>query len=282
MRMHLRVAKHTRTARQHAMNPRPQEDMTGHTGALAEGDHSRAPKRGSILQMTNPTDKEKDAVEAVFEELLSDANGELAKLLWDVRTGAYSHDTEPAQVDAAKDLVMRAIRCAAKQYMLQAELGSLALMDGLTGLYNRRAFEALAERQLKLARRFGRSLLLFFVDVDGLKQINDSLGHIQGDLALKRTARILERTFRDSDVIARMGGDEFAALAVEASGESEEAILGRLRRFTRMSNAEETAFALSLSVGMARFDRRCSISIMDLMARADQAMYEDKHRQTMG
>ena len=102
--------------------------------------------------------------------------------------------------------------------MLQSELSSLALTDELTGLYNRRGFICLSEVQLKLARRSGCDMVLFFIDVDGLKQINDSFGHSEGDNALIRTAEVLRMTFRESDVLARIGGDEFGALAIEASG----------------------------------------------------------------
>ena len=151
-------------------------------------------------------------IDDVFQGLLSQANRELASLLRDVRTesqGVMPGDTGSQQVS---ELLMRAVRCAAKQYMLQAELGSLALTDDLTGLYNRRGFMALAERQLKLGRRSGRGTLLFVVDVDHLKQINDTFGHREGDLALKCVAEAMEQTFRDSDVVARLGGDEFAVL----------------------------------------------------------------------
>jgi PleD family two-component response regulator len=83
------------------------------------------------------------------------------------------------QAGRVSELLMRAVRCAAKQYMLQAELGNLAVTDELTGLSNRRGFMALAERQLKLGRRTDRGILLFMIDVDRLKQINDSFGHLE-------------------------------------------------------------------------------------------------------
>jgi diguanylate cyclase (GGDEF)-like protein len=174
---------------------------------------------------------------------------------------------------------MRAVQCAAKQYMVQEELGTLALKDELTGLYNRRGFHALAERQLKLGRRSGREMLLFFIDVDGLKQINDSLGHTEGDRALSRTAEALKETFRESDIIARHGGDEFAVLAIETSGHSEAAIIERLHRYlgtSSPSNAGETQSDISLSIGVARFDHDNPVSIDELMAQADQAMYGQK------
>ncbi len=178
------------------------------------------------------------------------------------------------------ELLMRAVRCAAKQYMLQAELGNLALTDELTGLYNRRGFMAVAERQLKLGRRSGRGMLLFVMDVDRMKHINDSFGHSEGDRALKRTADALEETFRDSDVVARLGGDEFAVLAIEASGHSEAALKTRLFECLRAIGAEQPGYEISLSFGVARFDPSNSTSIGELMVKADQAMYERKRRRS--
>jgi diguanylate cyclase (GGDEF)-like protein len=146
-------------------------------------------------------------------------------------------------------------------------------------LYNRRGFLALGERQLKLGRRSGREILLFFADVDGLKQINDELGHAEGDLALVRAGQVLEKTFRDSDVIARFGGDEFAVLALEVSGHSESTIRARLEQNLKELNARHSRYTLSISLGAVRFDPvspRSPTSIEQLMIRADEAMYEEK------
>src|SRR6266849_6058391 len=224
--------------------------------------------------------KDNRVFDDVFQALLSEANRELASLLRDVRT--ESHGTLPGETRSQQvgELLMRAVRCAAKQYMLQAELGNLALTDELTGLFNRRGFMALAERQLKLGRRSGRGMMLFVMDVDDLKQINDSFGHSEGDRSLKSTAQVLEKTFRDSDVIARLGGDEFAALAIEASGHSEDTIRARLSEYLGTISAKESRCAISLSVGWARFDPRSRASIGELLVQADQAMYEQKRRRT--
>ncbi len=223
---------------------------------------------------------ENERTDDVFQALLSEANRELASLLRDVRT--ESHGTFPGDTRSqpVSELLMRAVRCAAKQYMLQAELSNLALTDELTGLYNRRGFMAIAERQLKLGRRSGRGMLLFVMDVDRLKQINDSFGHFEGDHALKRTADALEETFRDSDVVARLGGDEFAVLAIEASGHSEATIKTRLFECLKSIRAEQSRYEISLSLGVARFDPRNRTSIGELMVKADQAMYEQKRRRS--
>ena len=162
--------------------------------------------------------------------------------------------------------------------MLQAELRNLALTDELTGLHNRRGFLALGEQQLKLARRSERGVFLFFADLDGLKQINDSFGHLEGDLALIRTAKVLKETFRESDVIARVGGDEFAILAIEASDQNEATIRNRLQKNLRSCHVGESRYILSLSMGVACFNPRRSTSIRQLMAEADHAMYEQKRR----
>ena len=223
---------------------------------------------------------EKERTDDVFHALLSEANRELASLLRDVRTESDGTSPGDTRGQPISELLMRAVRCAAKQYMLQAELGNLALTDELTGLHNRRGFMALAERQLKLGRRSGRGMLLFVMDVDRLKQINDSFGHSEGDLVLKRTAGVLEETFRDSDVVARLGGDEFAVLAIEASGHSEATIKARLFECLKSINAEQSRNEISLSLGVARFDPNNRASIGELMVKADQAMYEQKRQRS--
>jgi two-component system cell cycle response regulator len=136
---------------------------------------------------------------------------------------------------------------------------------------------ASATHQLKVAQRNGQNLLLFFCDVDNLKRINDSCGHQEGDLALIRAADAMEQTFRGSDLLARFGGDEFAALATEA-GQNHEVILARLEENLQKANADRSHASLSLSVVLARFDPTCPTSLGELMSRADQAMYEYKIR----
>jgi len=219
-----------------------------------------------------------ETLDKVFQCLLREANRELATLLRDVRDGSNAELLGGAGSRAIRDLLRRALQCATKQYMLQTELGNLALMDELTELYNRRGFLALAERQLKLARRAGRSVLLFFIDVDGMKEINDVFGHAEGDAALKCTAEALETTFRDSDVIARFGGDEFAALAIEASGQNEATIRDRLTEYLKSASHKDSSCEFSVSLGTARFDPWNPTSIRELIAEADRAMYEQKRR----
>lgn len=222
----------------------------------------------------------KEPVDMGFEELLADARRQLTKLLRDVNSARQAGGDRNTNGLRGGELLRRAVHCAATQYLLQTELENLALKDELTGLYNRRGFHALAQRQMKLGRRSGRGMLLFFIDVDGLKTINDSRGHAEGDRLLKRTAEILMKIFRDSDIVARLGGDEFAVLAIEASGHSESAIIARLQRYLRAANVREAGPNIFLSVGMARFDHGSPASIAELLAQADLAMYRQKWSRT--
>ena len=160
---------------------------------------------------------------------------------------------------------------------LQAELRRMSVTDDLTGLNNRRGFFMLAEQEMKLARRLKKDLLLVFVDLDDFKSINDTHGHQVGDQALAETAEILRTTFRESDVLARLGGDEFVALAMFSPEEPDDVIETRLHQTLAEHNARAgRRYALSISTGAARFDARNVQSLAELMAIADDALYEKK------
>jgi len=174
------------------------------------------------------------------------------------------------------DELMRAVRRAVRQCLLDNELCSLALTDDLTGLHNRRGFLALAHQQLKHAYRNSQEVLLFCADLDNLKFVNDSFGHQEGDQAIIRTAEALRHTFRNSDILARFGGDEFCVLAMEATRYSERAIQERLKENLRRCNAGETRYSLSLSIGVARFEPFHAATVEELMSEADRKMYEQK------
>jgi diguanylate cyclase (GGDEF)-like protein len=210
------------------------------------------------------------------EPLLYEANQELALLLHDYRNLPPPASESSAQAECLHHLLSRAVQCALKQNALQQELLTGSFTDELTGLYNRRGFMRLAEQQLKLAGRTQCGFTLFFIDVDGLKQINDTFGHPTGDSALICTAEALSATFRDSDILARLGGDEFAALAIESSGDHESAIASRLSEKLKFVNSHESRYLLSLSVGAVRFDPKVPSSLVELINLADQAMYRAK------
>ena len=159
----------------------------------------------------------------------------------------------------------------------EAALQSLSLIDELTGLYNRRGFLAVTEQHLAFIRRNEKVPVILYADLDGLKEINDSMGHQEGDRALVAVAEIFKETFRSSDILARLGGDEFVVLAAIDPEEEAESIKHRLQEHFQAANKRRNrAYDLSISVGLAHFDDEENHSIEELMARADQAMYEDK------
>lgn len=166
---------------------------------------------------------------------------------------------------------------------MEQDLETMALTDQLTGLYNRRGFINLAERQLKLSKRSKQTILLFFADIDRMKWINDNLGHEDGDKALINTARILVKTFRESDIISRVGGDEFAILAIDTDEKTAEGLLERLHKIINKCNLRKgRKYDLSISIGYATFDPRHHDSLDELMSRADMHMYEDKKNKKIG
>ncbi|MDO9559471.1 MAG: diguanylate cyclase [Syntrophales bacterium] len=160
---------------------------------------------------------------------------------------------------------------------MEEEIKMLAITDQLTGLYNRRGFIALSEQQLKIAERAESRLLLLFADLDGMKWINDTLGHVKGDEALVGVADILKKVFREADIVARVGGDEFAVLALGTSVEYPEILKDRLQQqFDLYNSREKRDYILSLSVGIVESDPKSIVSIDGLMSRADERMYENK------
>ena len=162
---------------------------------------------------------------------------------------------------------------------LEDHLSAMSITDELTGLYNRRGFMTLSQQQLKVAERANTQMFLFFVDLDKMKQINDGLGHHEGDRALAETAAILKETFRESDIIGRMGGDEFAILAINTADETREVLINRLyntlEAYNKLGNRK---YQLSLSMGIAHYDPGTPCSLDELMAQADTLMYEEKKK----
>lgn len=165
-------------------------------------------------------------------------------------------------------------------------LKALSLVDELTGLYNRRGFMTLADQEMKIAHRMKRRLYFLFADLDGLKEINDRFGHMEGDQALTDTAQVFRETFREPDIIARLGGDEFVVLALEVRQEVRENILvERLEnRLTAFQHKKNRPYHFSVSIGTAAFNPQSPDSLEALLSLADQRMYQAKRekRQLIG
>ena len=162
----------------------------------------------------------------------------------------------------------------------EERLYSMTITDELTGLYNRRGFLTLSDQQLKQANRDNKKMFLMSSDLDYLKLINDHLGHKAGDRALTNTANILKETFRESDVIARMGGDEFIVLGMVTPYYGIQTLTKRLKENLNVHNslADEPLEDISLSFGFALYDPSQPCSIEELLTNADELMYIDKRK----
>jgi diguanylate cyclase (GGDEF)-like protein/PAS domain S-box-containing protein len=178
--------------------------------------------------------------------------------------------------DAGCLVVLRDI--TERRQMLET-IRTLSLTDELTGLLNRRGFTTLAEQQLRTSVRTRNRLWLFFADLDGLKDINDRLGHEAGDRALCEIARLLRTgLFREADLVGRLGGDEFAILATEISRTDGDDVVKRVDDAVRRANQTPgREFALSLSTGVAVFDPERPQTLDELIGEADRRMYQEKH-----
>lgn len=175
------------------------------------------------------------------------------------------------------EVLVRSIRYAIERHRLLEQVRQLAIVDDLTGLANRRGFSLLCQHHFDLANRNHLQLRLLFIDVDSFKAINDTFGHQEGDRALGDVAALLVRTFRKSDVIGRVGGDEFCVLLTEGALEGARISTDRLRSSLLAINAAaQRPYQLSLSVGIGVYDPDQPTSFEGLMKQADQAMYAEK------
>jgi diguanylate cyclase (GGDEF)-like protein len=159
---------------------------------------------------------------------------------------------------------------------MQQELQALALRDELTGLLNRRGFEPIAEQQLRVAERAGTSVALLFCDVDGLKRVNDELGHPTGSRLIIDAADAIRTAIRQSDVPARYGGDEFCVLLL-GGDEAAQAVVDRIaREVDRVNSTASMPYTLSLSIGTAVSTPGDRPSLARLLSEADDHMYREK------
>jgi len=161
----------------------------------------------------------------------------------------------------------------------EEQLRELSLLDELTGLHNRRGFLVLATQQIKIADRMKQKAILVFADMDNLKQVNDTLGHKEGDQALIDIANILKGALRASDIIARWGGDEFVGLTLESVENAGEVVLSRLQENVAAHNRRgERAHTLSISFGVTFYDPERPCALEELLERGDKQMYEQKQK----
>lgn len=175
------------------------------------------------------------------------------------------------------NILARSLRYAIERDRLHRELHRRAIIDDLTGLYNRRGFFTLGDQEFKRSKRQHNNFLIVFTDLDGLKLINDTFGHVQGDQLIIEAAKFLKETFRDSDIIARIGGDEFVILAHENTKDSSTALKKRLEdELDKYNRRKKLKNRLSLSLGIAAFSPETTATLDQLLSKADSLMYLHK------
>jgi len=211
-------------------------------------------------------------------ETLSDGKERIREIYEDSLKGHFLVSSTPLYDSYQKPYgVVEVARDITELKKLEEKLQRAVITDELTGLHNRRGFTILSEQQLNVASRDNRMLTLLYADLDNMKQINDNFGHAAGDTALVDAAHILRNSFRKSDVIGRIGGDEFAVL-LAGNPDSDNVIIEHLRNNVRIFNARnERSYELSLSTGIAHYDPEHSCTLDELLDRADRAMYEQKN-----
>ena len=221
-----------------------------------------------------------------FEEELTRLKEQIMPAVW--RDGSWRGEaiglklngsTSPLEISISSvdgGGLVQVVRDITERKNLEETLRNSSLKDDLTGLFNRRGLLKQAAPYFDFARRQKESLLLLFIDLDGMKRINDEFGHNEGDNALINTAAILNRSFRSSDIIARLGGDEFTVLVTDLNANKEDAI-ARLNENLKAYNAVETrGHKLSFSIGVATLEPERMTCFEELLEQADQAMYEQK------
>lgn len=192
-------------------------------------------------------------------------------------TLAHQRSAEVFAVQAA--VAMENARHYEELKELNARLEHMAITDELTGLYNRRGFLTLGSEQLYYFRRHNIDSLLLYIDLDNFKEINDTLGHAEGDRALKAYAEILKASVRKSDLIGRMGGDEFVILSGKSEEQSRSAITERIeKRLNEYNQSNRAEYLLGATIGASSAIQPSELDLEDMIQRADRELYQWKRR----
>lgn len=179
-------------------------------------------------------------------------------------------------VQFAAELEERVRNRTAELEKANEEIRRLSVTDELTGLNNRRGFYLLAEQELRIAHRHRRDCVLAFLDIDGLKRVNDEQGHDVGDIFITDVARVLSATLSDSDILARIGGDEFLVLVTDSEGDPAMIKRRLVRAFERFNSMNNRPYRLSVSIGLVRAPATNVATVDQLLTRADELMYAEK------
>ena len=178
--------------------------------------------------------------------------------------------------ELSERILRRALIYSLERHEILESLYRTTIVDELTGLYNRRGLYTLGNQQIELAKRHSDDIFIFFLDLDGMKAINDTLGHDYGDKALVDTSKIMHKSFRTTDILSRVGGDEFVIVAVKAQFEFIPIIIQRIKDFVKDQNSSEEKFEISISIGVSKVDLDAESPLDEAIRDADKKMYDSK------
>ena len=178
--------------------------------------------------------------------------------------------------ELSERILRRTILYSLERHEILESLYKTTIKDELTGLYNRRGLYTLGEQQIQLSKRHDDDIFVFFLDLDGMKEINDTLGHEFGDKALISTAKIIHKSFRNTDILSRIGGDEFVILAVKAQFEFIPVMIERIKEYIKEENISNNSYQISLSIGVSKIDLSDKSPLDEAIKKADKEMYKSK------
>ena len=178
--------------------------------------------------------------------------------------------------ELSERILRRTIIYSIERHEILQSLYKTTIVDELTGLYNRRGLHTLGNQQVELAKRHNDDIFIFYLDLDGMKEINDTLGHDYGDKALLTSSKIMHRTFRTTDILSRIGGDEFVVVAVKAQYEFIPIIIQRIKDYIKEENDNLKDYQISMSIGVSKVDLDHEAPLEDAIKNADKEMYRVK------
>ena len=178
--------------------------------------------------------------------------------------------------ELSERILRRGIIYSMERHEILQSLYRTTIVDELTGLYNRRGLYTLGNQQIELAKRHSDDIFIFYLDLDGMKEINDTLGHDYGDQALLTASKIMHKTFRTTDILSRLGGDEFVTVAVKAQYEFIPIIIQRIKDYIKEENKTLKDYQISMSIGVSKVDLEHETPLDDAIKNADREMYKVK------
>ena len=178
--------------------------------------------------------------------------------------------------ELSERILRRTITYSIQRHEILQSLYKTTIVDELTGLYNRRGLHTLGDQQIELAKRHNDDIFIFYLDLDGMKEINDTFGHDLGDEALMTSSKILYKAFRTTDILSRVGGDEFVVVAVKAQYEFIPIITQRIKDYVNEENNTLTDYQISMSIGVSKVDLKHDNPLEDAIKNADKEMYKVK------